>query len=201
MPVTPALDSLAGGQAADIIAAAAQAGFEAATGLVWGDQPRQTRDKWYVTATAMLNAVAPSLTAQPDTSRTRISCYLSRTAFDEARAAFIADFEDAPTTSPRTFKAWAGKAVIDHANRTPAERAALRAVLPRNGNSKYSVQVLRLAPEVFEKLDDMIRRDHKRGRDHSPSAAVAEAIRVATMRSRARRGGTLPPPPERLPRL
>ena len=121
--------------------------------------------------------------------------------WDHARAAYLADFEDNPASSPDTFGAWLDAVLERHVQRgasTRAELARARADEPRGSRGRNKLHRLRV--EVLTAVDDAITDDARTtGRRLSRSEFVREATATAVTQTITRRGRDLDPPPPRLP--
>lgn len=148
----------------------------------------------------------PATPAAPATTPVRLALYWpTRDDYDEARSAYVAATDHGhPAPS---FAAWIADVVRTHAALTPARRAAVAAEAPppprsprgRAAGLSRTVVLDQADADVPELIATASRADRAHGRAAGPSQFVAEAVRVAVAAARALTGGTLPPPPARLP--
>ncbi|MGF0118745.1 hypothetical protein ACQFYA_20830 [Promicromonospora sp. Marseille-Q5078] len=131
-------------------------------------------------------------------SRRRLGLYWQQSTFDAARAAYVADLNHRPG-APLGFAAWVEAALIDHVDRTPRERADLAAGLDPESARQGIPRPIWMDRATITALEDAVREERGAGRMLSQSALASEAIRLAIASARDRSGGTLPPPPARLP--
>ncbi|MDO5066368.1 MAG: hypothetical protein Q4D96_03705 [Propionibacteriaceae bacterium] len=118
-----------------------------------------------------------------------ISVSLTNQQLDDARAAFLADWEHG--SGLVTFAAWIEEALCDHATRTPTERAAHR--VTASGQTRS----FRITDDTRAMIESAHSSDCAAGQWVSLSAWAAAAITAATTTARQR--GPLPAPPGRLP--
>ncbi|PWJ23010.1 hypothetical protein ATK17_3901 [Branchiibius hedensis] len=152
--------------------------------------PKRAVTKTSSSATAPRKAVA----AAADT--TRIGIYLTPAEFDNAKAAYLADWTNGGEAD--TFGRWIGAAIDTYAARTPKQRSGAQ---PR-GRADERTGATRsfLVPtEILERMRAAITADRSAGRWPSDSAWCGEAIAYSVEEARDRNGGDLPTPPPRLP--
>lgn len=127
-------------------------------------------------------------------ARRSLSVWWSSESWDSARSAHLADLPDGRAA---TLVEWITLAVVEHASRTPDQRAELgEDETPAGGFGR----VLQVDAEVIAKIGDAMVQDQRAGRNITRSAWVREAVAVAAAATRERAGGQLPPPPRWLPR-
>lgn len=116
-----------------------------------------------------------------------------------ARSAYVADLDTDPEC-PDAFVAWLGRALEQHAARTPAQRAAIGEdpqLHNATGNGANRSHPLRVT--TIEALEEALILDRlELGRVVSRSGFAHEAVVAAAATARERLGRPLPPPPARL---
>ena len=133
----------------------------------------------------------------PEMVRTGI--YWHREVHDLARSAYVADL-DATPAGPEFFVDWLRRALEEHAALTPDDRDDLGGALPELDAGRGFNQMYPLPSDLLDQVEQAIVEDRRQlGRVSSRSAFTREAVLVAADAARSRRGGTLPPPPSRLP--
>ena len=129
----------------------------------------------------------------------------TRDAYDDARAAYVVAISHGhPAVS---FAGWVADVVRAHAALTAPQRASVAAEAPAPPRSPRGSAAGLSRTVVLDQADAELpaliaaasRADRAHGRAAGPSQFVAEAIRVAVAAARQAAGGTLPPPPARLP--
>lgn len=132
-----------------------------------------------------------------ETERTGI--YWKPSVWALARSAYVADLDHDPG-SPGAFVSWLGRALEQHAARTPAQRVAiskdpqLRDLTGAGVNQSHPLRV-----RTIELVKEAVIADRgELGRVVSRSAFAAEAVVAAAQTARERLGRPLPPPPARL---
>lgn len=129
----------------------------------------------------------------------RVGFYLQAPTLNEAKSAYLIDLDTAATT-PGNFAIWIAQVIAGHAALTPEQRAARAHALPPQTTTGEGVnRPYAIDEAVIEAMNTAITADRAAGRFLSRSEFVTEAIRLATESARNRAGGTLPPPPRRLP--
>ena len=143
--------------------------------------------------------------SQPKTGRTsaaasgaptaRIGLYLTTATFNEARSAYLADWQNGGEAD--TFVRWIAAAMEAHAARSSSERIALaRPVSVRGQGDTRSFTV---PAATVRRMRAAIAEDNAAGHWPSESAWCVDAINVQIAAARLRSGGDLPVPPTRLP--
>lgn len=127
----------------------------------------------------------------------RLGIYLTPTEFDDARAAYLADWSNGGEAD--TFARWIAAALNDHAARTPKQRADRGGLRGRSEERTGSTRSFNIPTVTMKLMRAAITADQQAGRWPSDSAWAAEAIAIAVDGARQGNGGTLPTPPERLP--
>ncbi|MEQ7845745.1 hypothetical protein [Nocardioides kribbensis] len=132
-----------------------------------------------------------------ETERTGI--YWRPSLWALARSAYVADLDHDPG-SPDAFVSWLGRALEQHAARTPAQRVAisedpqLQDATGAGVNRSHPLRV-----RTIELVEEAVIADRgELGRVVSRSAFAAEAVVAAARAARERIGRPLPPPPARL---
>ena len=126
----------------------------------------------------------------------RVSLHFPPGAFDDARAAYLCDWQHGGSAD--TLARWVAAAITTHAARTTAERAA--AALPvENRAGRGQTRSFDLPAEVVAMMHDAITTDQEANRWPSDSRWAVEAVAAAVDAGRTRAGGDLPAPPARLP--
>lgn len=140
----------------------------------------------------------PSGETSPEATE-RSGIYWKPTLWALARSAYVADLDTDPDC-PDAFVAWIGRALEQHAARTPAQRAAvaedpqLRNAAGAGVNRSHPLKV-----RTVELVEEAVVLDRlELGRVVSRSAFAAEAVIAAAKAARERLGRPLPPPPARL---
>lgn len=136
------------------------------------------------------------ITERAPVAARRIAIYLPATEFQDARAAYLADWAAGGTSA--TFGAWISQVLDEHAARTPGERAALASALNRGAPLDPQTRTFAIEEHVAASVTAGLTADHAAGRWPSESAWAREALAVAVTHSR-QRDGSLPTPPDRLP--
>lgn len=138
--------------------------------------------------------------ARPATARAsdtaRLGMYLTPAEFDDAKAAYLADWKHGGEAD--TFARWIAAAIDNYARRTPRERAGAK---PRGRADERtgSTRSFSIPTDTVARMRDAITADQQADRWPSDSAWCGEAIAAAVDQARSRAGGALPPPPPRLP--
>lgn len=135
--------------------------------------------------------------ADAETERTGI--YWKPSLWALARSAYVADLDHDPG-SPDAFVSWLGRALEQHAARTPAQRVEisedpqLQNVTGSGVNRSHPLRV-----RTIELVEEAVIADRgELSRVVSRSAFTAEAVVAAARGARERLGRPLPPPPARL---
>lgn len=129
---------------------------------------------------------------------TKISIWVTPQVFDDAKSAFLADFDTLPADQAQdTFAKWVARALDLHAARTPKERTGLEA--ERNDDGKSGPRSFTIPQATMAALEAALVDDRRAGRVTSRSQFAFEALKAATEEARQRNGGALPPAPARLP--
>lgn len=127
---------------------------------------------------------------------TRLGIYLTPVEFNNAKAAYLADWNNGGQSD--TFARWIGAAIDTHAARSPQQRgtaeARVRAAKRAGASKSFSIPT-----GTVTQMRAAITADQQAGRWPSDSAWCGEAIRSAVDHARTHNGGTLPTPPARLP--
>lgn len=127
----------------------------------------------------------------------QLGVYWSRSNWDLARSAYVADLDTDPD-SPAVFAGWLARAIEEHVARTPAARAKIADEIPKAGEGRGSSGGHRVGRAVIDALEGAIVQDRLDGRTVSRSAFVIEAVHAAGEAARLRLGRPLPPPPAKL---
>ncbi|WP_341925245.1 hypothetical protein [Nocardioides psychrotolerans] len=129
----------------------------------------------------------------------RIGIYWKPSLWALARSAYVADLDHDPG-SPDAFVSWLGRALEQHAERTPAQRVALAGDLQlQNVTGSGFTRSHPLPVRTIELIEEAVIADRRElGRVVSRSAFTAEAVVAAAQAARERLGRPLPPPPARL---
>ena len=146
---------------------------------------------------------APQKAAQGRTAATtaasdiaRRGIYLTPAEFDNAKAAYLADWNNGGAAD--TFARWIAAAIDVYAARTPQQRATAQ---PRNRAEERSgsTRSFAIPTATVTRMRAARTADHQAGRFPSDRAWCGEAIAYAVENARAKNAGTLPTPPPRLP--
>lgn len=127
----------------------------------------------------------------------RLGIYLTRAEFDDAKAAYLADWTNGGHAD--TFGRWIAAAIDSHAARTPKQRAARAQPKGRAETRTGSTRSFSIPTDTVVRMRAAITADQQAGRWPSDSAWCGEAIGLAVDAARTKNGGTLPTPPPRLP--
>lgn len=127
----------------------------------------------------------------------RLGIYLTPAEFDNAKAAYLADWTNGGQAD--TFAKWIGAAIDMHADRTPKERADRAHPKGRSDERTGSTRSFNIPTDTMAKMREAITADQHAGRWPSDSAWCGEAIALAVEAARTSNGGDLPTPPQRLP--
>ncbi len=137
----------------------------------------------------------PAPPANAASSTQRVGIYLTREEFDDARAAYLADWTAGGEAD--TFARWVAQVLEEHAARSPQERAHVaRPTEEGRGGSTRSVAI---PTDTIGRMRAAIAEDQRHGRWPTDSGWCGDALAAAAARARAANGGTLPVPPARLP--
>lgn len=164
------------------------------------DEPQQAAQK----ATRALDAASTpekpakdgKATAAAASETARLGIYLTPQEFDDAKAAYLADWSNGGQAD--TFARWIAAALDTYAARTPKQRAGA----PPRGRAEErtgSTRSFSIPTDTMARMRGAIIADQQAGRWPSDSAWCGEAIAAAVDQARARNGGSLPTPPPRLP--
>lgn len=137
----------------------------------------------------------------PPPGHTRIAWYFRLSDFNDARAAYLADWqcdERERIHGPEKFAAWIGRALARFAALTPQQRAARVDRPPADEDVKGGSRSFEVPDEDLAAMREAMRADREAGLWTSDSGWVAGAIAAAVDAARARAGGTLPTPPAKL---
>lgn len=129
--------------------------------------------------------------------RGRIGIYLTADQFADAKSAFLGDWQAGGDADALT--AWIAGVIETHAQRSPAERAALGREPKRSSTTVGGTRSFVLPMSTIDAMRDAQADDQAAGRFVSDSHWCGEAISVAVDDARERAGGQLPPAPARLP--
>lgn len=133
--------------------------------------------------------------ANTASSTQRVGIYLTREEFDDARAAYLADWTAGGEAD--TFARWVAQVLEEHAARSPQERAKVaRPTEDGRGGSTRSVAV---PTDTIRRMRAAIAEDQRHGRWPTDSGWCGDALAAAAARARAANGGSLAAPPARLP--
>lgn len=126
----------------------------------------------------------------------RLGIYLTPAEFDDAKAAYLADWTNGGEAD--SFARWIAAAIDAYAARTPKQRATAQ---PRGRAEERtgSTRSFAIPVDTMSRMRAAISADQQAGRWPSDSAWCGEAIARAVEQARSRNGGTLPTPPPRLP--
>lgn len=139
-------------------------------------------------------ASAPKAAASGTTAR--LGIYLTPAQFDDAKAAYLADWTNGGTAD--TFARWIAAAIDGYAARDPQDRAA---AAPRGRSTERtgSTRSFSIPTDTVARMRAAVTADQHAGRWPSDSAWCGEAIERGVDAARAANGGALPTPPPRLP--
>ena len=118
-----------------------------------------------------------------------ISVSLTTQQLNDARAAFLADWEHGSDAT--TFTTWIQNVLLAHAARTPTQRATL--TVTASGQTRS----FRITDNTRAQINEAVAADCAAGRWVTLSTWAAAAINAAV--DAARQRGPLPTPPNRLP--
>jgi hypothetical protein len=142
-------------------------------------------------------AASPTRASRKAAPASRIGVYLTPEEFTDAKAAYLADWQHGGTAD--TFARWIAAAIDTHAARTAAERAEHARPRSRAATRTGSSRSFPVPEQSIAAMRAAIAADQRAGRWPTDSAWCGDAIAAAAERDRANAGGTLPPPPARLP--
>ncbi len=126
----------------------------------------------------------------------RLGIYLTPQEFDDAKAAYLADWGNRGQAD--TFARWIAAALDTYAARTPKQRSSA----PARGRAEErtgSTRSFSIPTDTVARMRAAITADQQAGRWPSDSAWCGEAIALAVDQARTQNGGSLPTPPPRLP--
>lgn len=164
------------------------------------EEPQQTPPR---TATAPAKARSTGRPAPARKAATaaasataRLGIYLTPAEFDDAKAAYLADWTNGGEAD--TFGRWIAAAIEAYARRTPKQRATAK---PRGRADERSgaTRSFAVPADTVAQMREAINTDQQAGRWPSDSAWCGEAIAAAVDQAREQNGGSLPTPPPRLP--
>lgn len=141
---------------------------------------------------------APARTAATAavSSTARLGIYLTPEEFDDAKAAYLADWTHGGEAD--TFARWIAAAIEAYAGRTPKQRST---ATPRGRARERtgSTRSFSIPTDTVARMRAAISADQQAGRWPSDSAWCGEAIAHAVDQARTQNEGSLPTPPPRLP--
>lgn len=150
------------------------------------------------TRTRAPKKAAPACTAATAaaSSTARLGIYLTPEEFDDAKAAYLADWTNGGEAD--TFARWIAAAIEAYAGRTPKQRST---ATPRGRAQERtgSTRSFSIPTDTVARMRAAISADQQAGRWPSDSAWCGEAIADAVDQARTQNGGSLPTPPPRLP--
>lgn len=135
-----------------------------------------------------------------------LNLYVNEVTYQQARAAYVADFANRGEDAPNGLDHWIADAVGAHARLKPAARKKVVKALPPEAEvvhdehgqpdkpAKKSVKV-RISEDVSTALDAAVAEDELMGVYGGRSPFAIAAIRAAVEAARDLNGGVLPPPP------
>lgn len=145
-------------------------------------------------ATASTDATVLTSDPTSEDPTVRVGMYLTARAFEDARAAYLADWKAGGEAS--TLAAWVGSAIVAHAARGPEGRRALDPVsVPEPG--KGITRTFAIPAEAVRHMRSALEADRDAGEWSSESAWCVRAVTAAVAVAKER--GPLPVPPKRLP--
>ncbi|MGD7708107.1 hypothetical protein [Microlunatus sp. Y2014] len=164
-----------------------------------GDFPFPAPDIPQRTATAESQpaAAAGPLRAAGVATTRKLGVYLSLAVFEDAKSAYLVDFDD--VDGPDTFGGWVDAILARFSSLTPQERAAAAASLPEVDPGPATQRSWAVSDETIQAITAAISADRQTGRVTSRSQFAVDALRSAVAVATERRGGSLPPAPSRLP--
>lgn len=131
--------------------------------------------------------------------KTRMGIYFHPEIFEQARSAYLVDFDALPD-APDSFARWIAHALDTHAGRSAQKRRAIVGALPEEAAAGAGFSRSFEVPAVtIADMNTAISTDRRAGRVTSRSQFAAEAIRDGIEAAKIRAGGVLPPAPARLP--
>lgn len=129
---------------------------------------------------------------------TRQGIYLTQEQFNNAKAAYLADWTNGGEAN--TFTLWIGEAITRHADRTFTARLKHETKKPARAEARTgSSRSFNVPSAAIARMRAAITQEHDNGRWLSDSAWCGEAIDAAISEAQKRNGGSLPVPPARLP--
>lgn len=129
--------------------------------------------------------------------RARIGIYLQPSEFEDAKAAYLADWSNGGRAD--TFAGWVAAVIIRHAARSPLGRARLTRPQPRGRGEPGIARTFAVPVDVVATMRAALALDRRDGHWISESAWYADATAAAVDTARDAAGGHLPTPPARLP--
>lgn len=126
----------------------------------------------------------------------RLGIYLTPQEFDDAKAAYLADWSNGGMQD--TFARWIAAAIEAYAARAPDQRATAQPRV-RADERTGSTRSFAIPTDTVAQLRAAITADQRADRWPSDSAWCGEAIARAVESARQANGGSLPIPPARLP--
>lgn len=126
----------------------------------------------------------------------RIGIYLGQAEYDDARAGFLACWQNGGPED--SFAKWVAASITAHAERTPEQRATIEPQ-QRKDRGKGVSRAFKIPGHAKEAMRSALLADQDAGRWLSESMWCREAIHHAVEAARSANGGELPTPPSRLP--
>lgn len=142
------------------------------------------------------SAAGPLRSAGTATTR-KLGVYLSLAVFEDAKSAYLVDFDD--VDGPDTFGGWVDAVLARFSSLTPQDRADATASLPEVDPGAATQRSWAVSDETIQAITAAISADRRAGRVTSRSQFAVDALRSAIVIATDRRGGSLPPAPSRLP--
>ncbi|MGP5666709.1 hypothetical protein [Glutamicibacter arilaitensis] len=129
---------------------------------------------------------------------TRVGIYLTPEQFNNAKAAYLADWKNGGEAN--TFTLWIGEAITRHAARSLKSRLRFAANKPARAEVRTgSSRSFNVPTSAIELMRAAISQEQAEERWLSDSSWCAEAVDAAISTARERNGEELPTPPSRLP--
>lgn len=129
---------------------------------------------------------------------TRQGIYLTPEQFNNAKAAYLADWKNGGEAN--TFTLWIGEAITRHAARSLKARLRFAANKPARAEVRTgSSRSFNVPTSAIELMRAAISQEQAEERWLSDSSWCAEAVDAAISTARECNGGELPTPPARLP--
>ena len=162
-------------------------------------EPQPTQEATTATVRRTAAKKEPAAKAAGESETIRVGITVPPEVLADSRDAYVADLDDLADPA-LSHSRWVERAARDHLARSIAALHSIEADLPEQALSQPMARAWFFHPETVQSIDEAIARERHEGHPwRSRTAFVVEAMRVAIEAARARRDGSLPQAPGRLP--